>query len=162
MKVVHKDLFLVKGEFLLEKIPGKGGWTYILLPPVSMRSGMPFNWQRVKGRIDDFAIHHYHLMPVKGGGLFLPVRAAIRRSIGKKAGDRVFVELYPDTDPLPVPEALEICLDDSPGAKKAFYALPLGEQKRHIDHILAAKRMETRADRIARLILSLENQGSGA
>ncbi|NJM94582.1 MAG: DUF1905 domain-containing protein, partial [Cytophagales bacterium] len=114
---------LIKGTFTLEKIPGKGGWTYVALPGLLPDRGQPFGWRRVRGRVDSHQLEAYKLMPMGDGKLFLPVKASVRKKLGKQEGDQVDVELYPDELPLSLPEELTLCLRQETGALDAFQAL---------------------------------------
>ena len=84
---------LVNKKYLLEKYPGKGGWTYARIPEILQDKNTPFGWVKVMGSIDGYEIKNYHLMPMGNGQLFLPVKAAIRKKIGKETGDWVQVVL---------------------------------------------------------------------
>lgn len=95
---------LVNKKYLLEKFPGKGGWTYAHLPDISPGKRTHFGWVKVRGTIDGYEINKYNLMPIAGGKLFLPVKAEIRKHIHKQAGDNVHVILYHDNEPLNVPK----------------------------------------------------------
>jgi hypothetical protein len=143
---------LVDGEYLLERFDGKGGWTYARIPDVKAEKTTPFGWKKIKGSIDGHEIKKFHLMPMGGGGLFLPVKAEIRKKIKKTAGDMVHVILYPDTDPLEVPEELQQCLYDEPKAEKFFKSLSESERRFYINWIYSAKREETRVNRLAKTI----------
>lgn len=143
---------IVDIHIMLEKFPGKGGWTYAALPGVQPDKRNPFGWIKVKGYIDEVYIEQYHLMPMGNGQLFLPVKAAIRKKINKQAGDSIRVVLYRDDRPLQVPEELLTCLEDEPAALQFFNHLPDTEKKRIIDHIYSAKRADTRIERMAAAI----------
>ncbi len=107
---------------------------------------------RVKGTIDGLPIKAYHLMPFGDGELFLPIRAEIRKKIGKQEGDTVTIILYPDNSPIEIPDELLACLKDEPMAHATFMKYTAAEQKRFLDWIYSAKKEETRASRIARAI----------
>jgi len=62
---------LAKNRYLLEKFPGKGGWTYAAIHGIPQDKKAPFGWVRVKGTIDGYVFRHYHLMPMGNGKLFL-------------------------------------------------------------------------------------------
>ena len=140
---------LVSKEYLLEKHPGKGGWTYARIPEIQPDKKSPFGWVKVEGNIDGVAFKGYRLQPMGKGKLFFPVKAAIRKRIGKDAGDFVKIVLYKDDTPLEVPVILVACLRDEPGAYEKFLRRSEGEQKAFIDWIYAAKKDETRVKRIA-------------
>ena len=70
---------LVDRSVLLEKFPGRGGWTYARLPEVTQDKSAPFGWRKVKGFINDLEIKQLRLMPMGNNELFLPVNATIRK-----------------------------------------------------------------------------------
>jgi hypothetical protein len=153
--MVQTDAPLVNNTYLLQKFPGKGGWTYASIPEIDQDRHSHFGWVRVRGFIDSYEIKAYNLMPMGNGSLFLPVRAEIRKKINKKEGDYVKVVLYKDDLPLEIPEELIICLKEYPGALERFQKLNEGERKQHMEHIYSAKSDETKVERIAKLIDSL-------
>lgn len=147
---------LVDKEFLLQKMPGKGGWTYVVVSGEIKNKSKPFGWARVKGTIDGFELKQYNLMPMKDGNLFLPVKAEIRKKIGKSEGDYVHIKLYPDTSPLEVPEEMILCLRDEPGAFHFFNSLSESEKRLYVLWIYEAKREETRVGRLVKSISRLQ------
>jgi len=146
---------LVNKKYRLEKFQGKGGWTYTQIPEISPDKNAHFGWVKVKGSIDGYEIKKYHLMPMGNGKLFLPVKAEIRKKIKKEEGDWVHVILYPDNDPLKVPEEMLLCLEDEPKALKFFNSLSESERKFYIEWIYSAKKEETKIDRLAKSINKL-------
>lgn len=145
---MSKDL-LIKGDFLLEKFPGKGGWTYAALPGVVQDKEQPFGWVKVKGSIDDYQLNQYKLMPMGEGRLFLPVKASLRKFIQKESGDYVKVILYRDRSSLEIPEEIEACFrQEDANIRKVFMKFSEGERKRYLDWIYGSKREETKAQRI--------------
>jgi len=143
---------LVDKKYLLEKFPGKGGWTFTVISEIPPDKKAWFGWVKVKGTIDDFEIKKYRLMSMKNGKLFLPVRAEIRKKIGKQEGDWVHVTLFADNDPIDVPKDLMLCLEDEPEALKNFLSFSESEQQGYIDWIYAAKKEETKVERIAETV----------
>lgn len=93
---------LVDREYLLEKLPGKYGWTYTIIPEIKPDPKAAFTWVKVRGTIDGYPITDYRLMPTGDAMpsgkayLFLAVNAVIRKKIQKQAGDYVHIILYPD------------------------------------------------------------------
>lgn len=146
---------IIRKKYKLEKFPGKGGWTYATIPEISQDPKQPFGWVKVKGTIDDHVISNYKLMPMGNGKLFLPIKASIRKSIGKEAGDDVLITLYPDNDPISVPADFLACLKDEPKAYTHFFELKEGEQKQYIDWINEAKKETTRTERMAKAITKI-------
>ncbi len=148
---------LVDAKYLLEKFPGKGGWTYAEIPEILQNKNNPFGWVVVKGRIDDYIISNYKLMPMGGGKLFLPVKAEIRKKIKKKEGDFVNVVLYPDNSEIKIPnEIIECFKTESPQLFEKFKSLTQGEQKTFLDWIYQAKTEDTKINRIALMMKRLE------
>lgn len=143
---------LVNKKILLEKYPGKGGWTYARIPEIEKGRNTPFGWVRVKGTIDGFEIKKYHLMPMGNGTLFLPVKASIRKVIKKSDGDYVHVILYADDEPIEIPEEMLLCLVDEPDALSFFNTLSESEKKNYIDWVYSAKKEETKVSRMATTI----------
>jgi ABC-type multidrug transport system ATPase subunit len=98
--------------------------------------------------------HRYRgVMEPAGAGYFLPLGPAWRRDNGLDAGASVEVVLYPDGlqvgDLSPdVSQALE----SEPGARARFESLATGYRRNMIRWIESAKRPETRATRIKRVI----------
>ncbi|MFC0774917.1 DUF1905 domain-containing protein [Terrimonas alba] len=143
---------LVNKKYKLEKFHGKGGWTFVQIPEIIQNKNTPFGWVKVKGSIDDYVIKKYHLMPMGNGKLFLPVKAEIRKKLYKQEGDTVHVVLYPDNEPLEIPEEFAICLEDEPAAGKFFKRLSDSEKKFYIDWIYGAKQETTKISRMAKAI----------
>lgn len=148
---------LVHKKYLLEKYPGKGGWTYAAIPEIIQDKKAPFGWVKVKGRIDGYELKNYKLMPMGNNQLFLPVKAAIRKVIKKEAGDLVEVVLYADTAPTETPEEIVICLKETPDAYKLYFDLTDGERKTYLDWIYSSKKDETKVKRIVQMIDNLLN-----
>ncbi len=146
---------LVDREYLLEKFPGKSGWTYAIIPEILPDKKAPFSWVKVKGSIDGFEISNYHLMPSGKGTLMLSVKSEIRKKIKKQAGDSVHIILYPDNNPLEVPEELLLCLQDDTEALQFFNSLNESEQRNYVKWIYSAKTDQTKANRIAKTLVRL-------
>jgi hypothetical protein len=143
---------LVNKKYKLEKFHGKGGWTFARIPDLPKNSKTPFGWVKVRGTIDDFEIKKYHLMPMGNGKFFLPVKAEIRKKIKKDEGDFVHIILFPDDEPLEIPEEMVLCLRDEPDALKFFDSLSESQRKFYISWVYSAKRQETKIDRLAKTI----------
>jgi len=117
-------------KYKLEKWPGKGGWTYAAIPEIVQNPENPFGWVTVKGRIDQVDFVRTRLMPMGSGKLFFPVKAALRKKIGKTAGDWVHIVLEPDDSNFTIPEVISSCLEDNPVEKQRFSALPAADQEK--------------------------------
>lgn len=149
---------LVNNDYILEKFPGKGGWTYAAIPEIIQNKSNPFGWVNVRGFIDNYEIQHYKLMPMGNGRLFLPVKAKIRTIIGKNAGDTVRVVLYENTIIVTIPEELRLCLMSIPEAFCKFTALPDEKQHALIHHIYDARTEKTKEKRIMNLLQILDER----
>jgi hypothetical protein len=92
-------------------------------------------------------------------GHILGVLKDIRRKIGKDFGDDVEVTLEEDTQPrvIEIPPDLQQALEQEPPALVAFQKLSFSHQREYVRLILAAKRLETRQNRIAQTIELLKN-----
>ncbi len=150
---------LVHKEYLLQKFPGKGGWTYAAIPEVLQNKNNPFGWVKVKGSIDAFEFKHYKLMPMGNGTLFLPIKAAIRKQIGKQAGDYVEVILYADESNIEIPREIIDCFSfEAPKSYETFMSFTDGERKAYLDWIYAAKSDDTKTRRIVKMMDRLQEK----
>lgn len=140
---------IVDGDFLLQKMPGKGGWTFVLLPDIQQEKRSWFGMSKVRGNVDTFEISDYHLMPFGNGSLFLPVKSEIRKKIGKNEGDWVHVTLYSQDLPPVETEDFFTCLAEEPLAQQRYNAMPVTEQKKMLDWIYSVKNDTLRVERIA-------------
>ena len=76
---------------VLRKKPGKGAWTYIVWP-ASVEFFGTRGLVKVRGTIDGHAVRA-SFMAMGTGRHMLPVKAEVRKAIGKKPGDTVTVHL---------------------------------------------------------------------
>ncbi|MEI7505127.1 MAG: YdeI/OmpD-associated family protein, partial [Paludibacter sp.] len=122
------------------------------IPEILQDKHAYFGWVKVKGTIDDYEIANYHLMPMGNGTLFIPVKAEIRKKIGKNEGDWVHIKLYSQNLPTVVPEDFLLCLNDEPKALQNFNNLSQKEQEAMIDWIYSAKKDDLKVERIVQTI----------
>ena len=147
---------IINQQFLLKKMPMKGGWTFVEIPEIPKHLKQPFGWVPVKGTIDAYEIKQFKLWTMRSGNMFMPIKAAIRKKIRKEEGDWVHIILYHDDSPVVIPEAFLVCLLDAPKAYAFFQTIRETSQKHYIDWIFEAKSLETRVNRIAKAIEKLE------
>lgn len=76
----------------LEKMPHKGGWTYVVWPESVVFFGTKGH-VRVRVSFDGYETVA-GFMPMGDGQHMLPVNAEIRKVIGKEAGETVTVHLF--------------------------------------------------------------------
>ncbi|RYD89497.1 MAG: DUF1905 domain-containing protein, partial [Sphingobacteriales bacterium] len=148
---------LVDKEYLLERFPGKGGWTYVSLPEIQKDKEAAFGIVRVSGTIDGVAVKQYSLMPYNNGSLLMAVKAEIRKQIGKEEGDYVHVTLYRDESEYEIPEELKTRFTDA-GVYTLFTTYKKWEQKMCAQWIFSAKRTETVNERIIKTIFKLKHK----
>lgn len=142
---------LFNGDVTLERFPGKGGWTYAPLPATVAAPKSWFNQLRVSGQIDDFALDNASLMSMGKGRLFLPVRAEIRKQIGKQAGDTVRLVLLRAEKAVALSvsgEELVECLAEVPGALDNYQQLAAAQQQAWVAWVAAAPTNEQQVARV--------------
>ncbi|MCP9750651.1 YdeI/OmpD-associated family protein [Ferruginibacter sp. HRS2-29] len=149
---------LTDKKFTIERQATKGGWHYVTIKdiPASLKTSQGL--VRVKGFIDTYEIRQFNLLPVKTGEMMLVLKAALRKAIGKKAGDAVHVKLFPDESDVDIPEEIYDSLLQSPEAYDFFSTLSESNKKYYIDWINEAKRADTKVSRIVKTIRQLENK----
>lgn len=140
---------LIDCQVTLEKFSGKGGWTYAPLPPLPTGRGGHFGMRPVTGRIDELDLPSGTLMPLGQGRLFLPVNAALRKRLGKQAGDAVHLLLYAASPTTGIAEAdFEECLAEQPAALQHYRQLPPPQRLGWREWVAAAP---TEAAQVARV-----------
>jgi hypothetical protein len=144
---------IIDKDFLLKKFPGKGGWTYTPIPEIPQDKHAHFGWVRVNVSIDGYVMKKYKLMPMGNGQLFLPVKAEIRKKIGKQAGDYVRVIIELDHTPQSINEELMACFELEPKPiYENFSMLTQDEQQVYLDWIYEAKTEDIKAERIIKMM----------
>lgn len=80
----------------LEMSPNKGGWTYVVWPDAAATFGT-HGAVKVRGTVDGQPFKS-SFMAMGNGRQMLPVKAEIRKIIGKEAGDSVTVVIQERLD----------------------------------------------------------------
>lgn len=151
--LIYMESLLLDTEVLLEKMQMKGGWTYALLPDVLKSGKKNFGWAKVNAFIDDYELKNASLMPIKGGRLFIAVKAEIRKQIGKEAGDTVRIKLYGNKPPEAISnDDFFTALKDDPDAYARFHKFPPKEQQAWVGWIFAGNNTDDIVERMATAI----------
>ena len=91
-----------------------------------------------------------------GGRFLVPVSKAVREAAGVSGGETHDVTLEHDTSPRrpELPDDLAAALEAA-GLRAAFDALPPGRAKEHVRTVVDAKKAETRARRVEKVVADL-------
>jgi len=154
---------LVDKEYIMERFPGKGGWTYILLPEVPKPPSGTFGMIEVSGTIDSYDLGETKLMPFGNGISFLPVKAEIRKKIGKNFGDSVHLKLYKTIETITVvPDEILACFEtESTPVLTYFKNMDHEEQLAQIRWIYNAPNEDNKAQRILEMIERVKKKMRG-
>jgi hypothetical protein len=95
---------------------------------------------------------------VYGGRSYVGFRKDIRDAAGLEMGKTISVSIEPDTAPrvVDVPPDLKRALAADAAARKTFDTLSHSHRKEHAQWVAGAKKPETRARRVARVLEMLE------
>lgn len=151
---------MIRFNALIKKYEEQGektGWTYIEIPSEISEKLMPGQKVsfRVKGKLDHHQIKQMALLPVGGGIFILPLKADLRKTLGKKAGHTIDVELSADLSDFEFSKDFIECLQDDEKALAHFKTLNGSHQKYLSKWIDSAKTIETKSKRIAMAIKAL-------
>jgi hypothetical protein len=149
---------LYTGILTIEKIAGKGGWTYVRLPFIKNQKNTPFGWLLVDVTIDHYSIENYHLMPMGNGHLFLPIKAAIRKALNKTVGDQVSVSIVAVNYVEKVKKIFSESLSLFPTAEAIFNQLSKAEQTQTIEQLSQIKNKDQLIEAIKNKIIQLEKR----
>lgn len=140
--------------------PDKKGWSFIIISKTLSNKLNPGFRKifRVKGKLDSFAIKQTSLLPVGGERFMLPFNAKMRKATGKKAGDKITVQLEVDKVKPKLSDDLVACLNDDPAAYEFFNTLPPSHQRYFSNWINEAKTAPTKEKRITMSLSALSRK----
>ena len=130
--------------------PDKKGWSFIIISKAlseKLNPGVRTGF-RVKGKLDSHTIKQTSLLPVSGNRFMLPINAGMRKATGKKAGDKLIVELELDKVKPKMNGDLLACLHDDPVANAYFKTLAPSHQRYFGKWIDDAKTTSTKEKRL--------------
>src|SRR4051812_13223178 len=120
----------------------KTGWRYIEVSADIAQELLPGNKKsfRVKGKVDNYHISGFALMPMGEGKFIMPLKLEIRKAIHKESGAMVSITLEVHKDyKVEVPEDLQECFEFDPEALEQFNSLARSHRDYFIKWIESAK-----------------------
>lgn len=136
------------------KMGEKTGWSYVEI--TSVQAGkIKADYKRsykVKGFVDDVEISITAMIPMGGGAFIIPLKADLRKKLGKEAGDKVILKLEEDMKEYQLDKELMLCMKDEPEAVRKFRNLPKSYQNYYSKWVGSAKTSETKSRRIGIVI----------
>jgi Bacteriocin-protection, YdeI or OmpD-Associated/Domain of unknown function (DUF1905) len=126
-------------------------------PPFDVEKVFGKNRVKVRCHLDGVEFRS-SIMRMGGSGHFMVLNKQIRAKIGKEAGDTVHVVMEEDTKPriAVIPPDVAKALGKRKKLKAIFDALSYSHQKEYMAWIESAKKPDTRATRIEKMLKMLE------
>ena len=138
------------------RLEGRGpsaSWTFLPIPFDVEKTFGSRSRVAVVGTING---HHFRnsVMPEGDGTHTMMVRKSLREASGVKNGDRVSVAMQVDTSPrkADVPRELRAALKGDAGAAAFFKGLSYSCQKEYATWVAEAKKPETKAARVSKVL----------
>lgn len=144
-----------KFDEIIKKIPNKDA-TYIEIP---FDVEKEFGAKRVKVKAKFDGIDYRGSIVSMGQGCYMiGITKAIRKQIGKDAGDSILVEIEKDEDirEIELPSDFKNKLEQNEQGLKFYNSLSYSAKRKYYQWITSAKKEETRQKRIKEAILKLE------
>ncbi len=144
-------------QAVLERPEAVGSWTFMHVPfSVEEKFGTK-SQVRVKGTVNGVS-YRSSLMPNGDGSHYMVVNKDIRDQAGVTQGDTVQVTMELDTEAREAiaPDDFQSALDLDDAARIAFDKMAYSHKKEYINWIEEAKKAETRASRIEKAIVKLQ------
>ncbi|MEP7250899.1 MAG: YdeI/OmpD-associated family protein [Ginsengibacter sp.] len=151
---------MIEFKAVIKKFGEKGektSWHYIEITgdiADQLREGYKKSY-RVRGSLDNFKIEKTSLLPMGGGGFIIPLKADMRKALGKRQGAIILAKLEEDKRPVEINPEFMQCLADEPAALTHFNNLAGSHRNYFSKWIDAAKTEETKTQRIARAVNAL-------
>ncbi len=144
---------MIKFNTIIQRFDKQGektGWTYFEISAAQAKKinpGVKVGY-RVKGKLDHFAFEKTALLPMGEGRFIMPLKANLRKAIGKRQGDKLTVQMELDQRQIQPSADFMKCLKEDPLAMKFFKTLPGSHQRYFSKWIDGAKTMPTKTKRI--------------
>lgn len=151
------DAGIIRFEAVLEKSPGRFGWTFVEFPDdVEQRFGKR-GAVRIKGTINGVPMDRA-LMPTKSGYHVIVLGGELRRQAKVNPGDRARFEVWLNKHPdeLQLPEELQETLDFLPDFKAGWERVRPGMKRSILIWVNSGKTTATRAKRVAEILKRFE------
>ncbi|MBG6235902.1 hypothetical protein IWX76_002483 [Pedobacter sp. CAN_A7] len=144
-----------------ERMGEKTGWTYVFIPMEIAHQINPDCKKsfRIKGMLDNIAIHGLSLVPMGEGNFILALKSALRKQLKKEEGAVLSLELTVDSDfKIEMPQELDMCLSDEPGLMDQFLSMPKSHQNYYINWFNAAKTEKTKVKRLTMIVNAMDQR----
>ncbi|MDE1191051.1 MAG: YdeI/OmpD-associated family protein [Arachidicoccus sp.] len=153
---------MIRFKTIIKKFASKGektGWTYIEIP-ASFAEQLKPGYKKsfpVKGLLDSHYFSAITLLPIGNGDFIMPLNATVRKAIRKNKGDELMIEIEEDINKYEINKDLMECLKEEYDAMNFFNTLAKSHRNYFSKWIDAAKTIETKSKRIARVVNALAN-----
>lgn len=147
--------YLYKKKLPLEKLDKrKGGYTFLRIDAKVVDRFSQKNKTRLLCTIDQQLTIQCGLNHLGDGHFFIIIGAKFLKALQKKEGELVNVLIQEDPDPLgaPMPEVLEVLLEQEPELKALFDSFTPGKKRMVIHGILRLKDIDKQVNMATRLI----------
>lgn len=142
---------------VLERMPGRFGWTFVEFPYDVQELFGKKGAVRVKGTVNGVPMDRA-LMPSRSGIHLIVLGQDLRRQAKVEAGDRAAFEVWRDPRPdvVELPEELRETLDFLPAFKAGWERLTPGMKRSILIWVNSARTTPTRAKRVAEILRRFE------
>lgn len=140
-----------------DKNADKTGWTFIHLPAaLASELSSAKRTFRVKGKMDNYSFQQVATVPIGEGDFIIPFNATMRKATGKKVGDKLLLQIEPDTSELSVSEDLLNTLAVDEEALVQFQSLLPSHQQYFSKWVESAKTLPTKSDRLSKCLFAMQ------